>query len=88
MADFDGQFVNLIAYDSQTSDTDTYGSLIFPLTLVDETYYQQRIYDSAAGWCYYVMDRIYATPSVGQTVPPHTNNLVAGTHQLLGTRSS
>lgn len=47
---------------------------------------QQRIYDSAVGWCYYVKTFRDPLPSVADTQPNHTNNLVGGTHQLLGIR--
>lgn len=90
MADFGGQFFTP-GSDLQLHGTVSpinYGGLMVPLTFVQETFHQQRIYDSTAGWCYYVLDRVLETPLSAQTTPPHTNNLVAGTHQLLGTRSS
>ena len=49
--------------------------------------YDQRIYDTGVGgWVYYSKVAIDPTPLAGETTPNHTNNLVAGTHEVLTTR--
>lgn len=47
---------------------------------------QQRIYDTAVGWCYYVKTFRDPLPAVTDTQPNHTNNLVPASHQLIGIR--
>lgn len=47
---------------------------------------QQRIFDSVVGWCYYVKTFRDPLPSVTDTQPNHTNNLVPSSHQLIGIR--
>ena len=48
--------------------------------------YAQKIYDTTAGWCYYELTTVTATPTSGQTTPNHTNNLVAASHGVLAVR--
>lgn len=44
----------------------------------------QRQWDTTVGWVQYTDATFNPTPAPGDTVPNHTNNLVASTHHILG----
>lgn len=45
---------------------------------------RQRIYDSSlAQYVYYTDSAVNTSPTSGDTIPNHTNNLVADTHEIL-----
>lgn len=53
----------------------------------DQDQFQQRIFDTTLNaWCYYVKSYLDPNPGQTQTQPNHTNNLLPGSHQVLGIR--
>lgn len=45
----------------------------------------QKVFDVTAGYVYYTKGFIDAAPLSGETTPNHTDDLVAGTHQVVST---
>lgn len=45
--------------------------------------YSQKIYDTTAGWCFYVLNSITATPLTGQTTPNHAATCLGRAVSLL-----
>lgn len=48
----------------------------------------QKVYDSTAGYVYYTKSFIDPTPGSTETEPNHTDNLVAGTHQIVSDKEA
>jgi hypothetical protein len=44
----------------------------------------QRIWDTTVGWCQYSSSVVNTSPLSTETEPNHTDNLVVGTHQIIG----
>jgi hypothetical protein len=62
---------------------DPLGLQITAVKAVDRLYLQ-RVYSASAGWCYYAAVNIDTNPTSTSTTPNHANDIVAGTHSLLG----